>query len=412
MDLLELADKLFTGELSIEEHHPLGTSAGSCEIDPRTLFVSSFANSVAFDTDDGLLLIDTGSAFTASHIREAVRAWSEAPVPTIVYTHGHVDHVMGAPLYDAEADERGWDRPEVIAHEAVPARFERYVLTAGYNSAINARQFRVPGLQWPTDYRVPDTTYRDRHVVELGGERFELTHGRGETDDHTWVWVPGRGILCCGDFFIWASPNAGNPQKVQRYPREWAAALREMATRDAEVLLPGHGFPVVGAERVRTVLDDSATLLESLVDQTLALMNEGAPLERVLQKVRAPEDLLAKPYLRPIYDEPGFVVRNIWRLYGGWYDGNPAALKPAPAADVAREIASLAGAERLASRARELADSGEHALACHLIELAVAAEPGNDDFVKIRASIYESRAEREASTMSKGIFKSAADPSF
>ena len=24
------------------------------------------------------------------------------------------------------------------------------------------------------------------------------------------------------------------------------------------------------------------------------------------------------------------IVRNIWRLYGGWYDGNPARLKPAP----------------------------------------------------------------------------------
>ena len=32
--------------------------------------------------------------------------------------------------------------------------------------------------------------------------------------------------LYSGDLFIWASPNCGNPQKVQRYPREWAEALR------------------------------------------------------------------------------------------------------------------------------------------------------------------------------------------
>ncbi|MGH2807534.1 MAG: alkyl sulfatase dimerization domain-containing protein [Actinomycetota bacterium] len=408
MDPLELADRLFSGELRIEEHHPLATSAGPCEVAPATLFVSSFANSIAFDTGDGLVLVDTGSAFTAAAIRDALREWSDEPVVKVIYTHGHVDHVMGAHLYDAEADDKGWARPDVIAHDAVAARFDRYVLTAGYNSVINARQFQVPGLQWPTDYRRPDTVFTDTFSFVLGGETFELTHARGETDDHTWVWIPNRRILCSGDFFIWASPNAGNPQKAQRYPREWAAALREMATRDAKMLLPGHGPPVVGADRVRTVLDDSAALLESLVEQALALMNEGAPLERLLREVRAPEELLDKPYLKPIYDEPEFVVRNIWRLYGGWYDGDPATLKPAPASDVAREIAALAGADRLAARASELADAGELAVACHLIEHAAAAEPEKKEFAELRATIYERRAAREASTMSKGIFRWAA----
>ena len=66
--------------------------------------------------------------------------------------------------------------------------------------------------------------------------------------------------------------------------------------------------------------------------------------------MRAPDHLLDKPYLGPIYDEPEFVVRNIWRLFGGWYDGDPSHLKPAPAASFAAEIASLAGRGR-ASRA-------------------------------------------------------------
>ena len=52
-----------------------------------------------------------------------------------------------------------------------------------------------------------------------------------------------RKVLCTGDFVIWAAPNAGNPQKAQRYAREWAEALRAMAKTGAEVLLPGHGIP-------------------------------------------------------------------------------------------------------------------------------------------------------------------------
>ena len=215
-------------------------------------------------------------------------------------------------------------------------------------------------------------------------------------------------MLATGDLFIWATPNAGNPQKVQRYPREWAAALRCMSLLGAEVLCPGHGVPIFGADRVRMALDETAELLESLVTQTLALMNEGARLNRVLAEVRAPARLLARPYLQPVYDEPEFIVRNIWRLYGGWYDGNPAHLKPGSEARLACEVANLAGGvQRLADRATELSTKGEHALACHLAEMASLAAPHDSGIWSARARVYAARAEAETSLMAKGVYRSA-----
>ena len=82
------------------------------------------------------------------------------------------------------------------------------------------------------------------------------------------VWRVSVVAICTGDLFIWATPNCGNPQKVryvskvcskrksqteamrglwcapqvQRYPREWSAALKKMLKLDAEYLLPGHGM--------------------------------------------------------------------------------------------------------------------------------------------------------------------------
>ena len=54
-----------------------------------------------------------------------------------------------------------------------------------------------------------------------------------------------------------------------------------------------------------------------------------------------------------VYDDPEYVVRNIWRLYGGWWDGVPAHLQPASHATVAREVATLAGGvDALVARAR------------------------------------------------------------
>jgi len=230
----------------------------------------------------------------------------------------------------------------------VSPRFRRYELTNGYNFTINARQFApatelrmgvtdaqgkaLPpaGRFGPDPWVEPDTTFRDRLDMKVGDTHFELHHAIGETDDHLWAWVPAHKAICSGDFVTWVFPNAGNPQKVQRYPLEWAKALREMIALEPELLLPAHGLPIAGKARIASVLDNIATALETLVRQTLDMMNAGLRLDDIVQSVKLPSSLMDKPYLRPVYDEPEFVIHNIWRLYGGWYDGNPAHLKPAP----------------------------------------------------------------------------------
>jgi alkyl sulfatase BDS1-like metallo-beta-lactamase superfamily hydrolase len=134
-------------------------------------------------------------------------------------------------------------------------------------------------------------------------------------------------------------------------------------------------------------------------------MNAGARLDDIVNAVQAPAHLLDKPYLRPVYDEPEFVVRNLWRLYGGWYDGNPAHLKPAPEGDLAREVAALAGgAAALATRAQQLAASGDLRLAGHLAEMAALAAPDDTGVHAARAEVFAKRAAEERSTMSKGVF--------
>ena len=400
--ILDVAERLWTGEDTTLSRHPFTPLAEVEEVAPGVAFVSSFANVVALTTDDGLVLVDTGAWFVATKNHALVRRFSPDLVRRAIFTHGHVDHVMGLGPFEEEGPV------EVIAHEAVPARFRRYAKTAGYNGCINARQFGFP-VDWPTSYREPDRTYATRLELDAGGTRIVLEHARGETDDATFVWLPEKRVLCTGDLFIWAVPNAGNPQKVQRYAEDWAAALRRMEALGAEVLCPGHGVPIMGHDRVRRALGETAELLESLVTQTLAAMNEGASLAEILAAVRAPPHLLDRPYLRPIYDEPEFIVRNLWRLYGGWCDGDPASLKPAPREVLARERASLAGGARsLARRARELSAAGEHATACHLVEHAWRADRADHEVREARAVVYRAHALHATSLMAKGIYGAAA----
>jgi glyoxylase-like metal-dependent hydrolase (beta-lactamase superfamily II) len=404
-----IAEDYWSGAINPRQQSPLAPLLEAEELAPGVLFVSSFANVVALVTERGLVLVDTGSAQLAEEVHGQVRRFSDAPVHTAIFTHGHLDHVMGIERFDAEARREGRALPRVIAHQSVPQRFDRYRQTRGYNSCINQRQFQL-AVEWPREFREPDETYQSQLHLAVGGVDIELHHARGETDDHTWVWVPSRALLCTGDLFIWAVPNAGNPQKVQRFPREWAQALRRMALVGAELLLPGHGVPIFGRERIEQALLETAELLESLHDQVLTLMNAGALLDDILHTVAVPADLMERPYLQPIYDEPQFIVRNLWRLYGGWWDGDAAALKPAPRAELAREVAALAGgAEVLMARAEALAGADELALACHLAELAARAAPDDAQLWARRGALYRRRAAQETSLIARGIFNGAAD---
>ena len=261
----------------------------------------------------------------------------------------------------------------------------------------------------PDDVLWPDLEVGSSHTLGVGGREFEMRHAKGETDDHLWTWVPDHRALCVGDLVTWVFPNCGNPQKVQRYPLEWAQALREMMTYEAEWLLPAHGLVVRGADRVATVLGDLASALELLTEETLAMMNAGESLDAIVHQVTVPDDLLVKPWMQPVYDEPEFVVRNLWRLYGGWWDKNPAHLKPAPETVFAAEMAALAGgADALTARATELAAAGDLRLACQVVELAVQADPESTTAHGARAEIYQQRRNEEFSLMSKGIFAAAA----
>jgi alkyl sulfatase BDS1-like metallo-beta-lactamase superfamily hydrolase len=171
-------------------------------------------------------------------------------------------------------------------------------------------------------------------------------------------------------------------------------------------------LPIAGKERIARVLDEIATALEYLVASTVEMMNAGETLNTIIHSVKIPDATLGKPYLRPLYDEPEFVVRNIWRQFGGWWDGSPSHLKPARNEDLAAEIASLVGsAEVLIRRAEELARAGDLRLACHLCDLAGYAAPDDASIHLIRADIYEMRRKSESSLMAKGIYKAASKES-
>lgn len=403
----DLFERLWYGTAQMEEWTAAVSEGAITRVAENiiTVHTTYFCGSVtAIRTAAGLVLIDTAKPDTASRTLALVRTWDDSPIHTVIYTHGHIDHTSGITAIDLEADALGRARPRIVAHRNVARRMERYEASHGFNSIVQGDQFNMPGYVYPIGQRRPDEVYDDTLSLTIGGETLALFHGRGETDDATFVWLPRHRVLASGDFVIWVFPNAGNPRKVQRYAAEWAVALRRMEQLKPQALIPGHGPVIFGETRAAQVLRDGAEALEHLNRETLALLNRGATLDEVLHAVSVPSRYLAKSYLRPKYDDPEFLVRGIYHLYAGWFDGDPAHLKPARHADLAAEVARIAGgADRLAARAADLAREGQTRLAVQLAEFAACAAPEDAGVQAIRAAVLQRCIDAETSLMGKAF---------
>lgn len=337
--------------------------------DRTWIIYAPLANGILLDTDEGLVLIDTGPAAAGPAILKAIRSVSDKPLHTLIYTHGHSDHAYGSWAF-LEAGEK----PQIIAHEGAMQRMRNHVLMRGnYANLLPQPLQSMPDSI--EELPLPTQTFQDRLELEIGGERLVLQHRRGETDDHLYVWIPERKIIASGDFWFGFLPNAGNGRRLQRYPEEWAAALEEMSQLGAEMLLPSHGKPVMGNAEISEELMVVANALRYIVDYTKDGLNRGLDKHQIVENFVWPDKFASNPRLKPEHAAPVDIVKMVIKQYTGWWNGLPADWNPEPMQVQARELVRLAGGmDALLERTKQLIEP-QPALALHLAQWAWLAEP-------------------------------------
>jgi alkyl sulfatase BDS1-like metallo-beta-lactamase superfamily hydrolase len=370
-------------------------------------------------TPEGLVIIDAvDNVNIGKTIMAEFRKISDLPVKYIIYTHGHIDHVMGTPAFMEEgtkivatADavdliqkDMGWLKPFHYR-----CRFNQGGQAAPeYCSPMKRKSL----LDLESEGRVtvlPTITFDREYSFTLGGRKFDLHHTWGETSDHLMVWVNDEKVLFCGDLYYESFPNLCTPMLEARDVKRWYESVERMAGFGAEYLVPGHGNPVLGQDQVRDTLTTYAKAIRYVYDETVKRINQGITEDQAVAEIKLPADMAEKTCLREFYGRVDWSVRGIYRYLTGWYDGHGTRLDPLPPEYAAREMVKLCGgADKILTRAIELQQAGEHQMVLEICDVVIDANPDDKTARMIKAASLEHMAFNCGNINMFGFYRSAA----
>jgi glyoxylase-like metal-dependent hydrolase (beta-lactamase superfamily II)/SAM-dependent methyltransferase len=372
----------------------------------------AISNAIYVVTGESIVVIDTTESISSARASlEEFRKLYQLPVSHIIYTHFHGDHIRGARVFHESSTRVIAQRrlPEEVAYvtRMLPYRKRITALQFGFHLKPKQRGVAMVG-EIENGYVAPDILFDEEYRFQEGKFTFELFHTQGETVDHLMVWIPELRALLPGDLYYAKFPMLSNPMRPDRPVLAWAESLERMRALKAEYLVPSHGNPVTGAAEIDLVLSNYARAIRHVHDETIKLINDGLPLERIRNRVRLPEDLASLTYLREGYGKVAWSVNGIFRQNTGWYGFNPAELNPSASTEFrAALIEAMGGPGPLVNRARKALHEGRHQLALELADVVIGVRPRNLGAKAVRLRALRGLAAASENGVEQNIYGTA-----
>ena len=384
----------------------------------------ALANSILIEGENTNIIIDTtGTEETAREVKALFDAINPNPVESIIYTHNHADHTYGATVF-AEGSS-----PDIYAHSTTEIYLSRVIgilrpiissrSNRMFGNALRKEQVenngigpfleigrdgRKPGLLYPTK------TFTDQIEFEAAGHKIQLFHAPGETNDQLFVWLPEKKALFPGDNFYKTFPNLytirGTPY---RDLVGWVNSIDMMRYLEPEYLVPSHTRPIVGKEKINTLLTTYRDAIQFVHDQTVRLMNLGLDPNEIAEQLVLPKHLGDSPYLKEFYGTPAWSAKNVFSGYLGWFDGNPSTLKPLPLKDEAEKMIQLSGDwDSLFKVAEDAFLTDDFQWSLQLTDYLLRSRPDDQKTKLLRQSALEGLGSQESNPNSRYYYLSSA----
>ena len=191
-----------------------------------------------------------------------------------------------------------------------------------------------------------------------------------------------------GDNYYESFPNIYTLRGTQpRWALDYVASLDKILALQPELVLPSHGSPVVGRQKIVERLTRYRNAILYVHDATVKGMNDGKDVFTLMREIKLPPEL----DVGEAYGQVAWSVRGIYEGYVGWFDRNPASMYAQPPTVAEPELVRLAGgAGVVTAKAKELAKTGDLVQALRLADAALLVEPKSAAALETKLAVLKS----------------------
>ncbi len=337
--------------------------------------VHDISNAYLVTTADGDVMVNTGFLTTGARNKAMLAPHRTGPLRAIIFTQSHADH------YGSMDSFKEPDTKIIVQANFVDNMHDMNGLQPYFGPRTKKLwgttvKFDGPPPRPPEV--VPDIVVDKDYSFEQGGRRFELIWTPdGETTDSLAVWMPKEKVVFTGNLFgpVFLSMPFLNTLRGDkpRLVRTYLKSLDRVRQLGAEILITGHGAPIVGAERIRADLDKMHAAVSWIREYTHAGMKAGKDVHELMRDVKVPEEIAIGEF----HGKVAWAVRSIWDEYSGWFHyDSTTSLYGVPRSSVSADLAELAGGvDAIAARAQLKVEQDKPLEALHLTDIALSADP-------------------------------------
>lgn len=365
----------------------------------------SIANFCVIETDQGLIVFDTGDYAEEGKLLRGVieEKISKKPIKAIIYSHSHyalgggalVDDpgsvtVIGHPKLNqtVKTNLEGGGAPSAIPElgPVLTARslvqFSNFLPLQGEDASIAARiKIKAPA------FLPVNTPVENKQTMTVAGLEMQFFTEFLSDDYNVTVWIPEK-KAALNNFFWPGTPNLYSLRgAVYRDPTVWRDGLKVIRDLEPQVLINTHARTITGKAKVFQALSDYMDLISLTYDQTLRGILHGLGPDDLRYFIYQPRHLAENPYNAQVYGESAWFPPAIYNFQMGWFDRDACKLWQLPPREASvRLVALMGGRDNVLAAAREAWEKKEYAWTAQLVNYLYIIDPKDTDVREVKAN--------------------------